>query len=158
MTFKYILIIFSLLFISVWGCCGPFETYEGNYVIEDANVSQTQVLSGAKVISSAETADDAGECGSIETLSGSLIIQDTNELISLEEAYIPSIDYVSEDLIIDNNAVLENLLGLFLESVGGDFIITNNPALCTDFAESLRNQVEIGGAITISGNKDCSTP
>ncbi len=88
-------------------------------------------------------------------------------------------------LVIGDNAILRSLSGLEnitsvaslsiwgnpaltalgmsgLQRVDRDFVIEDNPLLCTSLAEELMNQVlaggGIGGTIYISNNKECTTP
>jgi hypothetical protein len=65
-------------------------------------------------------------------------------------------------LDIEYNAVLTSLEMTGLQRVDEDFSIYSNLLLCTSLAEELMNQVlaggGIGGDVSISNNKDCTTP
>ncbi len=96
----------------------------------------------------------------LTSVGGSLSIGDTNALTNLSG--IENLTSVFEDLRIWNNNALTSLGMTGLQKVGSDFKIYDNPMLCNSLAEELMNQVlagvGIGGVLTISGNKDCTTP
>jgi len=57
--------------------------------------------------------------------------------------------------LLERNALLTSLTGLEdLKSIGQDLTIRYNPALSTSLAEAFaaREDLEIGGAVTIEGN------
>ncbi|HEY9160080.1 MAG TPA: hypothetical protein VIS94_03215 [Desulfomonilia bacterium] len=94
------------------------------------------------------------------SVGGRLIIWVNDALTNLSA--LDNLKSVGDDLSISGNDSLTVLGIAGLERVGGDYEITDNPMLCTLLAEELMNQVlaggGIGGVITISGNKICTTP
>ena len=88
-----------------------------------------------------------------------LLVMSTS-LTNLNE--LGNITTVGEDLLISNNYYLTRLGLDGLRYVGNNFKISENNELCTDLAETLKDQVlagnGIGGEIDIAGNMDCFEP
>ena len=69
-----------------------------------------------------------------------------------------NLETIGDSLEIGFNSVLVDISSFSaLTSVGTDFTIDYNPALCDYLAEELRDQVSIGGNVTIAYNKSCQT-
>ncbi len=96
----------------------------------------------------------------LTTVNGELRVYSNANLTSL--AGLENLVSVGGYLSIDNNNALTALGMIGLQKVGSYFWIYDNPMLCRSLAEELMNQVlaggGIGGWITISGNKECTTP
>jgi hypothetical protein len=96
----------------------------------------------------------------LKSVNGDLNIWGNAALTSLSG--LKNLTSIGGDLSIDHNAALTSLGMTGLQKIGSDLLIKDNPMLCTSLAEELMNQVlaggGIGGEVTISGNKDCTTP
>jgi hypothetical protein len=94
------------------------------------------------------------------TWVGGLDISENNTLTSLSA--LGSLTSVGGYLCIQYNDSMTSLEMTSLQKVDEDFRIYYNRLLCTSLVEELRDQVKeeggIGGRITISGNKECTTP
>jgi hypothetical protein len=95
----------------------------------------------------------------LTSVGGFLDIFYNATLISLSELH--NLTSVGSYLNIENNAALMSLGLDSLCSVNDNFYITDNPNLCENLAEDLRDQVDtcsgggIGGNDTIQNNKTC---
>ncbi|MFC3151461.1 hypothetical protein ACFOEK_10525 [Litoribrevibacter euphylliae] len=78
---------------------------------------------------------------------------------ALDHLGLQSLESVSGDLLVDNTALVDLDLPQ-LCSVGQNFQVTQNGALCTNKVEEVRDQVVgcsgIGGTVTITSNMTCN--
>jgi hypothetical protein len=92
--------------------------------------------------------------------AGGLHISENDNLTTLSA--LGKLTSVNGYLCIQYNDSLTSLGMASLQAVDEDFRIYGNSLLCTSLVEELKDQVVagggIGGRITISGNKDCTTP
>lgn len=96
----------------------------------------------------------------LKSVGGNMLVEGNKVLLDLFG--LENISTIGGDLEINYNYALSSLDLNQLNRVEDDFIIYNNHTLCTLLAEELRDQVlsagGIGGTISISGNKECTTP
>lgn len=159
------------------------KVYEGDYAIDDLDdinglMGYTSVSGNLEVYYTALENLDGLEC--LEQIDGNLLINLNTSLTSLEGLMnvtsvgegleirgnyilpdlegLNNIETVGGYLYIELNSVLTDISGLSsLTSVGTDFTIQYNPVLCDSLAEELRDQVTIGGTVTIASNLSCRT-
>jgi len=112
-------------------------TWEGNYLIGDMT--------------------DLHELDGFTEITDTLKVMNFESLTSLSG--LESIVSIGGSLVISDNDALASLEGLSSDlSIGGSLVISDNTELCEYKAEELRDQITIGGVISIENNKDCSVP